>query len=93
MTVHKIHRREVVLTEIVVEAPDLSTAIDRAERGRYSQRHRTVLDSADIVAFPALEWPERVAEERAEMARRDAIVAEYDAAQERRMAVGEAGAA
>lgn len=93
MTQHRIHRRAVVLTEISVEAPDLATALDRAERGMYTQRHRLVLDDVDIVAMPAMDWPERVEAERAEMARRDAIVAEYDQRQAALESVGKAGAA
>ena len=93
MTVHRIQVREVVLTEIVVEAPSLSAAIERAEKGAYSQRHREVIEHVEAVGFPAMGWTEYVAEERAEMARRDAIVAEYDAAEERLASVAKAGAA
>jgi len=87
MKPHRVQIMQVVLLEIGVLAENESDALDRAAK-HGTQRHRLVLDATESIGFPPLEWAEFVEQQRAEMARRDAIVAEYDAAAERLASVG-----
>ena len=91
--IHRIQILELVASEVSVEAASEDEAFAVYEAGRFSQRHRVVLDRTESVGFPPMSWDEFVAESKAEAKRRNAIVTAWDEAETARAEARKAGRA